>query len=199
MVKFGEGEGGKIWENGIETCVISWMKRVASPGSMHDTGCLGLVHWDNPEGWCGEGGGRRVQDGEHMYTCGGFFFFNWCFIPSTWLTLLQTFNSPSHSPLHSFLHASALPPSRSLSVCYVQSTHSDNCWWMWIAQFIKDHPVYVPKQSTIMPWNVTGEDKDVTWSWLEKTANWACRDRRDSPGEKGEHGSGGWEGTQLQG
>ena len=29
---------------------------------------LGLVHWDDPEGWCGEGGGRRVQDGEHMYT-----------------------------------------------------------------------------------------------------------------------------------
>ena len=42
------------------------------PGSMHDTGCLGMVHWDDPEGWNGEGGGRRVQDGEHMYTCGGF-------------------------------------------------------------------------------------------------------------------------------
>ena len=68
----GEGEGEKIWENGIETCKISCMKRDASPGSMHDTGCLGLVHWDNPEGWCGEGGGRRVQDGEHVYTCGGF-------------------------------------------------------------------------------------------------------------------------------
>ena len=67
-----EGEGGKIWENGIETCKISCMKRVASPGSMHDTGCLGLVHCDDPEGWYGEGGGRRVQDGEHMYTCGGF-------------------------------------------------------------------------------------------------------------------------------
>ena len=66
-----EGEGGQIWENGIETCVISRMKRVASPGSMHDTGYLGLVHWDDLEGWCGEGGGRRVQDGEHMYTCGG--------------------------------------------------------------------------------------------------------------------------------
>jgi len=39
---------------------------------MHDTGCLGLVHWDDAEGWYGEGGGRRVQDGEHMYTCGGF-------------------------------------------------------------------------------------------------------------------------------
>ena len=47
------------------------MKQVASPGSMHYTGCLGLVHWDDPEGWNGEGGGRRVQDGEHMYTCGG--------------------------------------------------------------------------------------------------------------------------------
>ena len=35
-------------------------------------GCLGLVHGDDPEGWNGEGGGRRVQDGEHMYTCGGF-------------------------------------------------------------------------------------------------------------------------------
>ena len=43
------------------------MKRVASPGSMYDTGCLGLVHWDDPEGWHGEGGGRRVQEGEHMW------------------------------------------------------------------------------------------------------------------------------------
>ena len=59
----GEGEGGMIWENGIETCIISYMKRVASPGSMHDTGCLGLVHWDDPEGWYGEGGGRRFRMG----------------------------------------------------------------------------------------------------------------------------------------
>ena len=66
------GEGGVIWENGIETCIISYMKRVASPGSMHDTGCLGLVHWDDPEGWYMEGGGRGIQDGEHMYTCGRF-------------------------------------------------------------------------------------------------------------------------------
>ena len=36
----------------------------------YDTGCLGLVHWDDPEGWYGEGGGRRVQAGEHMYTWG---------------------------------------------------------------------------------------------------------------------------------
>ena len=51
---------GMIWENGIETCIISYMKRVASPGSMHDTGCLGLVHWDDPEGWYREGGGFRT-------------------------------------------------------------------------------------------------------------------------------------------
>ena len=68
----GEGEGETIWENGIETCIISSMKLVASPGSMHDTGCLGLVHWDDPEGWSGKGGGRGIQDGEHVYTRGGF-------------------------------------------------------------------------------------------------------------------------------
>ena len=40
--------------------------------SRFDTGCLGLVHWDDLEGWYGEGGGRGVQDGEHGYTCGRF-------------------------------------------------------------------------------------------------------------------------------
>ena len=68
----GEGEGGMIWENGVETCIISCRKQITSPGSMHDTGCLGLVHRDDPEGWDGEGGGRGVQDGEHVYTRGGF-------------------------------------------------------------------------------------------------------------------------------
>ena len=58
----GEGKGGMIWENGIETCIISYVKLIASPGSMHDTGCSGLVHWDDPEGCMGreEGGGFRV-------------------------------------------------------------------------------------------------------------------------------------------
>ena len=68
----GEGERGMIWENGIETCTISYMKQVASPSSMHGTGCLELVHWDDPEGWYGEGEGTRVQDWEHVYTRGGF-------------------------------------------------------------------------------------------------------------------------------
>ena len=68
----GDGEGGMIWENSIETCILSYVKQIASPGSMHDTGCLGLVHWDDPEGWCEEEGRRGVQDGEHVYTRGGF-------------------------------------------------------------------------------------------------------------------------------
>ena len=72
MDSVGEGEGGMIWENGIGTCIISYKKRIASPGSMQDTGFLGLVHWDDPEGWYGKGGGRGVQDGEHVCTRGGF-------------------------------------------------------------------------------------------------------------------------------
>ena len=68
----GEGEGGMIWENGIETCIVSYKKQIASPGSIQDTGCSGLVHWDDPEGWYGEGGRMGVQNGGHVYTRGGF-------------------------------------------------------------------------------------------------------------------------------
>ena len=70
MDSVGEGEGGKIWENGIETC-----KNI-----MYETSCqsrfdarywmLGAAALGRPRGM--EWGGRRVQDGEHMYTCGGF-------------------------------------------------------------------------------------------------------------------------------
>ena len=64
----GEGKGGIIWENGIETCILSYVKRIASLGSMHDTGCLGLVHWDDQEGWDGEGSGRGGSGcGTHVH------------------------------------------------------------------------------------------------------------------------------------
>ena len=43
------GKGGMIWENGIETYILSCKKRIASLGLIQDTGCLGLVHWDDPE------------------------------------------------------------------------------------------------------------------------------------------------------
>ena len=57
-----------IWENGTETCKLSHVKRIASPGSMHDTGCSGLVHWNDPEGWDGEGsGGGGSGWGTHVH------------------------------------------------------------------------------------------------------------------------------------
>ena len=62
----GEGEGGMIWENGIETCIISYMKRVTSPGLMHNTGCLG---------WCT---GMTQRDGMGRQEGGGFRMGNTC-------------------------------------------------------------------------------------------------------------------------
>ena len=52
--------------------ILAYVKQIASPGSMLETGCSGPEHWDDPERWDGEGGGRMVQDGEHVYTLGGF-------------------------------------------------------------------------------------------------------------------------------
>ena len=68
----GEGEGGMIWENGIGTCILSGKKRIASLCSIQDTGCLGLVHGEDPERRYRVGGERGVQDGELMYTHGRF-------------------------------------------------------------------------------------------------------------------------------
>ena len=56
----GEGEGGTIWEKSTETCILQYVKQIASPGSMHETGCSALVCWDDPEGWYW---GGAVQDG----------------------------------------------------------------------------------------------------------------------------------------
>ena len=53
----GEGESGMIWENGIETCILSCKNQITSLFPIQDTGCLGLVHGDDPKGCCGEGGG----------------------------------------------------------------------------------------------------------------------------------------------
>ena len=59
----GKGEGGIIWKNGIETCILSYVKQIASPGSMYETGSSELVHWDDPEGWDGEGGEKGFRMG----------------------------------------------------------------------------------------------------------------------------------------
>ena len=59
MDSVGGGEGGMIWENGIETRIISPKKQISSPGLMHDAGCSGLVHGNDPDGW-EVGGGFRM-------------------------------------------------------------------------------------------------------------------------------------------
>ena len=66
----GEGEGGTIWGNGTETCIISYMKRIANPGSIQDAWgwCTGMTRRDG----MGREVGGGVQDGEHVYTRGGF-------------------------------------------------------------------------------------------------------------------------------
>ena len=68
----GEVEGGMIWENGIETCILSCKNQITSLCPVQDTACLELVHGDDPERSYGEGDGRGVQGWEFMYTCGGF-------------------------------------------------------------------------------------------------------------------------------
>ena len=68
----GEGKGGMIWEGSVEMCILSYVKWIAGPGLMYETGCSGLVHWDDPGGWNWEGGGRGVLDGEHMSARGWF-------------------------------------------------------------------------------------------------------------------------------
>ena len=67
-----EGKGGRILENGIETCVLSYVKWITIPGLMNETGCLGMVYLDDPEECDGEGGGKGIKGGEHIYTCGRF-------------------------------------------------------------------------------------------------------------------------------
>ena len=62
MDSVGEGEGGMIWENGIEKCLISYKKLIASPGLMQDTGCLELVYWMTQR----DGMGREMGGGFRM-------------------------------------------------------------------------------------------------------------------------------------
>ena len=62
----GEGGGGMIWKNSIETHM--YVKQMTSLSATQETGHSKLVHWDNSEGWDGEGGGRGFDTRGHMYT-----------------------------------------------------------------------------------------------------------------------------------
>ena len=62
----GEGEGGKVWENSIETCILPYVKQTTSASSMHEAEHSKLVLWDNSEGWGGDESGRGVQNGDTL-------------------------------------------------------------------------------------------------------------------------------------
>ena len=62
----GEGEGGMIWENGTERCILSYVKKIASPGWMHET---------SAQGWCT---GMTLRDGMGREVGGGFRMGNTC-------------------------------------------------------------------------------------------------------------------------
>ena len=75
-----ECEGGMIWEGSIETCILSYVKCIARPGSMHETGCSGLVQWDDP----GDGMGMEVGGGFWMgNTCAPMADSCWCMAKTT--------------------------------------------------------------------------------------------------------------------
>ena len=67
-----EGEGGMIWENSLETCILPYVKQMNNASLMHEAGHSKPLLWNNPEGWGGEGGGRGFRMGGHVGTCGWF-------------------------------------------------------------------------------------------------------------------------------
>ena len=66
LMKAKEGKGGMFWENSIETSILIKGETDHQPRLDAWDKCSGLVHWEDPEGWDGEGGGRWYWDGEHM-------------------------------------------------------------------------------------------------------------------------------------
>ena len=81
----GEGKGGTIWENSVETCILLYIKQITSASLVHEAGSSKLVFWDNPEGWDGEGGRREFQDGAD--TCAPMADSCWCIAKPTTILL----------------------------------------------------------------------------------------------------------------
>ena len=66
----GRRQGWDDLRDSIETCILPYVKQITNRGLMHETGCSGLVHWDDPEGWDEEEVEMGIQDGAHMYNHG---------------------------------------------------------------------------------------------------------------------------------
>ena len=75
----GEGEGGMIWENSIETYILSRLKQITSPGWMHET---------SAQGWCT---GKTQRDGMGREVGGGF---RWGTHVNPWLIYVNVWQNP---------------------------------------------------------------------------------------------------------
>ena len=88
MDSVGEGKGGMICENSIETCILPYVKQMTSASSMHEARHSKPVLWDNLEGWSGKVVGGGVQDGgTHVHP--------WLIHVSVWKKPSQYCNYPS--------------------------------------------------------------------------------------------------------
>ena len=69
----GEGEGGMFQENGIETCILSTVKQITSPGWMHETSarawCTGKTQRLEWEGGGGIGMGNTCKSMANSCQC----------------------------------------------------------------------------------------------------------------------------------
>ena len=70
----GEGTGGMIWENSIETCTLLYVKEMTSASSMHEALKTSALEKLRGVGWGGRWEGGSEMGGGHMYTCGWFLY-----------------------------------------------------------------------------------------------------------------------------
>ena len=75
----GEGKGGMFQENSIETCILSRVKQITSPGWMHETGA---------QGWCT---GKTQRDGMGREAGGGS---GWGTHVNPWLIHVSVWQKP---------------------------------------------------------------------------------------------------------
>ena len=103
---------------------------------MRDTGCLGLVHWDDPEGWDGEGGGKGFRMGN---TC----------------TPMADSCQCMAKPLQ-YCKVIRLQLKFFFNVCFLnikkKESHAGHCWWTSL----------LPMLYTAL---VTSQEVSESWDW----------------------------------